>query len=438
MDLDFDQRLAHVRSLGRALLQPAVRQVLLESYGRDTLLLHKDIAVRELEVPARLCSLPVLGARDIRDAQPCGGVAILMPKNSIGLTIAKAVVGAWLTGNRVVVRFPTQLVHSGPVFGALLRAHLPGIEIANECSGPQFLDNALRDPAIEAVVIYGDDTWIDAYRPLAESTRTRVLFEGPGNDPLIVWPDTDLDAAVDAAIRGGLMNGGQSCSAFERFFVHREVHAAFVGRLAARVASMRIGLPDDVATDIGPIASPTVRKRLSAQVDEALRAGARLVCGGRCVDVGLDNAEAFEPTVLTGCLPHMRVVAEENFGPVFPVLAYSTLDEIMPMLDASQHGLNAAAYGTSPASLVAWMQSSHRNWYLNSSPADAGNLPTRLADGGMRRSAFIWEDDQGRYASRQGRRFLALELTAQPQRLRARTELLLAAASLDSLPAELS
>ena len=92
----------------------------------------------------------------------------------------------------------------------------------------------------------------------------------------------------------------------------------------------------------------------------------------------------------------MRIVAEENFGPVFPVLAYSTLDELMPMLDASQHGLNSAAYGTAPTSLVAWMQASHRNWYLNSTPADASNLPTRLADGGMRRSAFIWEEDQGR------------------------------------------
>ena len=243
MELDFEQRLAHVRALGRAFLEPAVRKSLLESYGRDTLLLPKDIAVRELEVPARLCSLPVLAACDIRNAQPCGGVAILMPKNSIGLTIAKAVVGAWLTGNRVVVRFPTQLVHSAPVFSELLRTHLPGIEIVSDCSGPQFLSNALRDAGIQAVVIYGDDSWIDAYRPLAESTRTRVLFEGPGNDPLIVGADADIDAAVDAAIRGGLMNGGQSCSAFERFFVHRDVHANFVGRLAARVAGMRIGPP---------------------------------------------------------------------------------------------------------------------------------------------------------------------------------------------------
>jgi len=434
MGLDFDQRLAHVRALGHAFLQPAVRKSLLEAYGRDTLLLPKDIAVREVEVPARLCSLPVLAARDIRNAQPCGGVAILMPKNSIGFTIAKAVVGAWLTGNRVVVRFPTQLVHSAPVFSELLRTHLPGIEIVSDCSGPQFLSNALRDAGIQAVVIYGDDSWIDAYRPLAESTRTRVLFEGPGNDPLIVGADADIDAAVDAAIRGGLMNGGQSCSAFERFFVHRDVHANFVGRLAARVAGMRIGPPEQATTDIGPIASPTVRQRLSAQVDDALRAGARLVCGGRCVDVGLEGAEAFEPTVLTGCAPQMRIVAEENFGPVFPVIAYSTLDELMPMLDASQHGLNAAAYGTAPASLAAWMQASHRNWYLNSTPADASNLPTRLADGGMRRSAFIWEEDQGRYGSRQGRRLLALELTAQPQQLRTRTEPLLAAAALDYLP----
>lgn len=436
--LDFDARLACVRALGAAFAAPAQREPLVAAYMRDTLLLRRDVLARESEVPSRLCALPILGARDLRDARPSGGVAVLVPKNSVGLTIAKAVVGGWLTGNRVVVRFPAQLKHSAPLFAALLRAHLPGIEIAPDGPGPAFLAAALRDPGIGAVVVYGDDSWIGEYRALAEETRTRVLFEGPGNDPLVVLPDADVDAAVDAAIRGGMLNGGQSCSAFERFFVHRSLHAAFVGRLAARVSAMRIGHPDDPASEVGPIASKVVRERLVAQLDDALQQGARLVCGGRMADAGVPDAPALEPAVLAGCRPGMRIVDEENFGAVFPVVAWQEHDELMELLEAGRHGLNAAAYGPCPAALRAWMRASHRNSYVDSTPADAANLPTRIADGGMRRSAFIWEMEGERLVVRGGRRLLALELAAEPLRLRERTEALLAAATLPQLPPELA
>lgn len=434
---DFGVRLEAVRSLARAFADPMLCEQLIDAYGRDTLLLPQDIRIRETLVPARLCALPILGARPLREARASGGVAVLVPKNSVGLTIAKAVVGAYLTGNRVSVRFPIQLEHSGPVFSQLLQQHLPGVEIAPRGPGHEFLARCIADPQIDSVVIYGDDAWIGAYREQAEATRTRILFEGPGNDPLVVLPDADTEASVDAAIRGGLLNGGQSCSAFERFFVHRSRHAAFVECLRGRLQHMRIGPSTEPGVSIGPIVSRLVRERLSAQIQSACEQGAQLVMGGQIVDSGVPGAPALQPTILTQCRVGMRVVDEENFGAVFPILAYDSLDDLLPALEASQHGLNAAAFGHCPERLSSYLRESHRNAYENSTPADAKNLPSRLADGGMKRSAFMWEHDGERYAESRGRRLLALELSAEPRSLRSWTEPMLQAACLPALPTDL-
>jgi acyl-CoA reductase-like NAD-dependent aldehyde dehydrogenase len=414
-----------VRALGAAFVEPAVRGPLTDAYVADTRLLARDVGSRESIVPARLCALEVLGSDVLRSCAPIGAVAVMIPKTSVGLSIAKAVVGAYLVGNRVRVRFPAQLARSQPLFADLIRRHLPGVEVVERCSGPRFLEQSFDDPEVQAVVVYGDDHWIGEWRSRAESSATRVLFEGPGNDPLVVLPGADLEAAVDAALRGGLLNGGQSCSAFERFLVHRSLHDDFVDGLCARLDSLRVGPPEDERSDVGPIASGKLRERLAGQLRDALLGGARVVRGGAFVAVG-DREQAMEPAVLTGCGVGARAWDEENFGPLFPVAAWDSHSDLMATLQAARHGLNAAAFGPCPDELRRWLVSTHRNAYFDATQADPDQLPTRLADGGMLRSAFLWEPTPDGLRERRGRRLLPLELTDDPDRTRLATEALLA------------
>ncbi len=428
---DLATRLARVRDLGAAFADPAHADARVQAYVADTAFRVEDVEHREVRTPAALCALAGAGGIDlarIAERRPLGKVAVVVPRNSVGLTIAKAVVGAYLAGNEVVVRLPTQLERTLPHVEALLRTHLDGVTLAPAHLGSQaFLDASLDDREVQAVVVYGDDAWIDAYRPRAERTRTALYFEGPGKDPLVVLEGADVETAVDAAIRGGLHNGGQSCSAFERFYVHASLHDAFVDRLVARLAALRRGDPRDREVGIGPIASSRVLARIVAQLGDATARGARLVAGGTVVNDVHAGLPSLVPAVLTGCTPDMDVLRDETFGAVFPVVSFQDGESLLSVLDACRYGLNAAVIGTAlgaeggspppsatppPAHgaarlLHAWLAARHRNAYLNATPFDPASLPSRMVDGGYRRSGFSWTFPDAACVVAEGPRILA-------------------------------
>jgi len=422
----FDERLRNVRALGEAWSEPSFARQLVDAYVSDTAARTVDARQREVRTPSVLCGLDMLAARagqdDRTDAKPdakpndrpYGRVAVAVPRNSVGLTIAKAVVGAYLAGNEVLMRLPEQLTRTRPLVESLLRAHLQGVTLAPEgLNGRAFLQASFEDPSIDAVVIYGDDAWIDRYFPLAERTRTRMYFEGPGKDPLIVLPGADLAVAVDAAIRGGLHNGGQSCSAFERFFVHRSLHDPFVALLEERLRALRIGRPDDAETDVGPIASRVVMSRLVQQLEEAQQAGAVLRLGGAVIPDVHDGLPAMAPALLTHVTPQMTIMADESFGPVFPVMPFDDDGDLLPAVDDNRYGLNAAVFGPGAERYVPWLEARHRNTYVDATPFDVASLPTRIWDGGYRRSGFCWLPEGDRMVVREGRRLLAQVLVPQ-------------------------
>jgi succinate-semialdehyde dehydrogenase/glutarate-semialdehyde dehydrogenase len=408
----FDRRLKNVRALGHAFGEPTFAKRLVEAYVHDTAFRVADATHREVITPATLCKLPLLEARAVRDALPLGKVAVIVPRNSVGLTIAKAVVGAYLSGNEILVRMPAQLVRTMPLLEELLRSHLEGVTFAPmETSGKAFIESSLRDPRIAALVVYGDDAWIDAYRPLAEATGTRLFFEGPGSDPFIVMEGADVELAVDAAIRGGMHNGGQSCSAFERFFVHASLHDRFVACLVERLARMRIGSPFDPDAEVGPIASKTVLARIVDQIAEAQEQGARLAFGGTVVEDVHQGLPSLVPAVLTRAEPWMKIMADETFGNVFPIFAFDSDADLLPAVDATRYGLNAAAFGPGAGRLEEWLEERHRNVYVDATPFDTTSLPTRILDGGFRRSGFCWLPVGDRLETFEGRRLLAHALS---------------------------
>ncbi len=409
--LEFNQRKQTLHGLAEAMERSAFQNAFLRAYGEETQFVLKDIFAREIAAPIALLRKNREEEALLIGRNSLSKVAVMMPKNGLGLTLVKAVASAYLMGNEVVVYFPSALKKTAEIYRDLMVPLLTGVTLAERGqSGVSFLHACFHDPEIQAVVIYGDDAWIEAYRPLAEKTGTKFIFEGPGNDPLVVMPDADLDAAVEGCIAGGLNNGGQSCSALERFFVHESVYAEFSKRLIRRVHSLTLGDPQSAKTDIGPLVSDVVRARISAQVAAAKAAGATLELGGGEVLEPRTGLTIVEPTVLTGCRVDMDVVARETFGPVFPLVSFSGTEDLIAMIDQAEYGLNAAHYGTAPEGLVDHLNATHRNVYANSHAASACNLGSRLMDGGFRRSALIW-DFNADEPVRSGRRHLTVELS---------------------------
>jgi len=382
-----------------------------KAYFKDTAFLIKDIISREINTPYELLKTERDNIGSIQDRKPLGTVSVLMPKNSLGLTLAKAVASSFLAGNKTLIYFPSALKHSSVAYGKAIEDHLPGVFVAGQGqTSAAFMRSCLKSEEVKAIVVYGDDSWIDQYKSLAESTGTKIIFEGPGNDPFVVMPDADITAAVEGAIWSGLNNGGQSCSASERFFVHADIHDQFRDSLISRLKNLRKGDPSDISTEIGPIASRIVFERIKKQITDSVLQGARVCEGGEILHEPKTGFPVLTPLVIENCTPEMPVVAHETFGPVFPILKFKSLEDLITQIDQTRYGLNASVYGTPYPELKEYLFQNHRNIYFDSTCVSAENLPTRLMDGGYRRSGLIWEFENG-YQETTGLRSLLIELS---------------------------
>ncbi len=169
----------------------------------------------------------------------------------------------------------------------------------------------------------------------------RLQLELGGKDAAYVCDDVDIEAAAFSVAEGAFYNGGQSCSAIERVYVHDAIFDRFVDALVDVVGAYRTGDPDDEHTDIGPLARAEHLDVLQAQVDDAVAKGARILCGGGTVD---GPGSWFEPTVLVDVDPSMSVMRDETFGPVIGVQRVRDDTEARTRLDDTEFGLGASVF----------------------------------------------------------------------------------------------
>jgi acyl-CoA reductase-like NAD-dependent aldehyde dehydrogenase len=172
----------------------------------------------------------------------------------------------------------------------------------------------------------------------AQAGKKRVVLELGGNAGVIVHSDADLDYAAERAVAGGFSYAGQSCIAVQRILVQRAVYEAFLQRFLERVARLVVGDPLDAATDVGPLIRESDAARALEWVEEAVRGGARLRCGGK------RRGAVVEPTLLTGTQPAMRVNCMEVFAPVKTVEPYDDFSAALRALNDSPFGLQAGVF----------------------------------------------------------------------------------------------
>ncbi|PSC68568.1 succinate-semialdehyde dehydrogenase [Micractinium conductrix] len=282
--------------------------------------------------------------------QPVGVVGAITPWNFPFSMITRKVSPALAAGCTVVLK-PSELTPLTALALAELaeRAGLPG-GVLSVLTGdaPAIGDAMLKSEEVRKIGFTGSTAVGKQLAAGAAGTVKRVSLELGGNAPFIVFEDADLEKAATAVVASSHRNSGQTCICTNRVLVHERVHDAFVATLTAKVSALRLGSGLEQGVTQGPLISAAAVDRLEEKVADALSKGAVVAVGGQRPkwDAGHSLAGGFfyEPTVLTGARPDMRMFREELFGPVTPVYSFSSDDEAVQLANDTQYGLACYFY----------------------------------------------------------------------------------------------
>ncbi|MBL8958849.1 MAG: NAD-dependent succinate-semialdehyde dehydrogenase [Gemmatimonadetes bacterium] len=195
----------------------------------------------------------------------------------------------------------------------------------------------IHDPRIRKLTFTGSTEVGMRLYAQGATTMKRLSLELGGHAPFIVCADADVDAAVTQVVASKFRNAGQTCVCANRIYVHADIHDAFVARFLLAVQGLRVGDPLDPATQIGPLVNGEALAKVEEHVADARSGGARVLAGGAS-----PGGSSYAPTVLTGVRGGMKILEEETFGPVAPIMAYT--DEAEVIRAANNVPVGLAAY----------------------------------------------------------------------------------------------
>ena len=280
-------------------------------------------------------------ARVVIMKQPVGVVAAITPWNFPSAMITRKVSPALAAGCTVVVKPAEDTPLSALALAELAqRAGVPkGVLNVVTAKDPVPVGRALTEsPLVRMVTFTGSTEVGKILMEQAARTVKRVGMELGGNAPFIVFDDADLDRAVAGAMASKFRNAGQTCVCANRFLVQDGVYDAFAEKLTAAVKKLKVGAGTESGVTVGPLINKDAVRKVEEHVADAIGHGASVVVGGKPSKLG---GNFYEPTVLTGVTPQMKVAREETFGPVAPLFRFKTEEEAVRMANDTPFGLAA-------------------------------------------------------------------------------------------------
>ena len=280
-------------------------------------------------------------ARVVIMKQPIGVVAAITPWNFPSAMITRKVSPALAAGCTVVVKPAEDTPLSALALAELAqRAGVPkGVLNVVTAKDPVPVGRALTEsPLVRMVTFTGSTEVGKILMEQAARTVKRVGMELGGNAPFIVFDDADIDRAVAGAIASKFRNAGQTCVCANRFLVQDGVYDAFAEKLTAAVKKLKVGDGTEPGVTVGPLINKDAVRKVEEHVADAIEHGATVVIGGKPSKLG---GNFYEPTVLTGVTPQMKVAREETFGPVAPLFRFKTEEEAVRMANDTPFGLAA-------------------------------------------------------------------------------------------------
>jgi succinate-semialdehyde dehydrogenase/glutarate-semialdehyde dehydrogenase len=276
--------------------------------------------------------------------EPLGVIGVIAPWNYPWSIPFSEVAMALMAGNGVVLK-PASLT---PLIGERI------VHAFERAGVPEGLVRAVHGPGTGAALVQSSITKVfftgsvQNGRWVGEASGRALkgsVLELGGKDPMLVLADAHVEHAVAGCLWGGFANAGQTCSGIERVYVMRHVSERFIAGVVAGARRLRIGDPMAWETEIGPMASREQFDLVRELVDDAVAAGAELRCGGpRAGAARFDRGHFYAPAVLTGVTHEMRIMREEIFGPVVPIVVVDSEDEAVALANDSEFGLGASVW----------------------------------------------------------------------------------------------
>jgi len=401
---------------------------------RDELIL---IAIRDTGFTHRECSIEVdVNLRNLKGFEAmiptfaarrplCGHgqeVALILPYNG-SAWLNTAIVSIYLVGNRVRVKFAsrgseiasfTESVYQ-PIFGDAISF--------DYADGKTFIEHAIADPQTPAICLFGTDAYAGRYEDSIKAYGKKFVFEGPGKDPFIVLPGGDLVAAAQELAESKYIYAGQTCTAPERVYLHESIHEEFLQIFLELSRSIKLGNPEDPATQMGPVASPRAIANIKAQLKDAEARGARIVLGGKI------EGSLVHPTVVVDATHDMLGMQDETFGPVSFIQSFSTTEEAIRLARDNRYGLRAAIYGDEQEALKVGEELVGEPYCHPVDEMKFGVFGTIAVNqprseswqgafvgkpvGGYGNSGWIWETINGEFILKQGAKLLSIETSVE-------------------------
>jgi acyl-CoA reductase-like NAD-dependent aldehyde dehydrogenase len=274
--------------------------------------------------------------------EPHGVIGIISPWNYPFSIPSTETLAALVAGNAVVLK-PSELT---PVVALELASllHDAGVpeDVFQVVVGEGPAGAALLASAIDKLVFTGSVTTGKRIAAAAAERLVPVVLELGGKDPMLVLDDADIEVASSAAVWGAFVNAGQACLSVERCYVHHSLYEAFVTACAEKTKQLRIGNGMDAHTDVGPMIRERQVRIVESHVEDARQRGARVLAGGvRLPQLGPNY---YAPTVLADVSHDMRIMREETFGPVLPIMACAGDEDAVRMANDSEFGLAASIW----------------------------------------------------------------------------------------------
>ncbi len=275
--------------------------------------------------------------------EPVGVVGQIIPWNFPLLMAAWKIAPALACGNTVVLKPAEQTPLTALRLGEICQeAGLPdGVLNIVPGYGPTAGAALAEHMDVDKIAFTGAHTTGRIIMQAASKNLKRISLELGGKSPNIVFADSDIDSAVDGAMTGIFFNQGEVCCAGSRLFLEKSIHEEFVDKLSKKAASMRVGNPEDVGTQMGAQVSKEQFDKILGYIDTGKQEGAKLVTGGgRCGERGY----FIRPTIFDAVDNNMKIAREEIFGPVVSTITFDDVDEVVRQGNLSVYGLAAAVW----------------------------------------------------------------------------------------------
>ena len=285
--------------------------------------------------------VPIEGERSYVTYQPLGPILAVMPWNFPFWQVLRFAAPALAAGNVGLLKHASNVPQCAlSIEDVFTRAGAPPGVFQTLLVGSDAVSRILSDDRVVAATLTGSEGAGSSVAATAGKHIKKTVLELGGSDPFIVMPSADVPTAAEIAVSARIINSGQSCIAAKRFIVHRAIADEFERRFVGAMANLKVGDPMSADTRVGPLASEQLARELEEQVNQTVRAGARVLTGGRRIGSGA----FFAPTVLTDIPIDSPAYRDELFGPVASLFRVDDVDEAIRLANATRFGLGASAW----------------------------------------------------------------------------------------------